>query len=149
MLKHIKVSKTMFYCNQLKILTKILIVSTLIFLISIKQQQNFSSHNTLPLKEESLNAMKTFLSIKLLYKCTTYTYPIYIMACLFYSMLPFLKEILISPYKLNSTLDKASAITLSFPLMCLMSRLYSCKVKLHLTNRWFLFFIRWMNVSGL
>ena len=48
-----------------------------------------------------------------------------------------------------ATLDKASAITLSLPLICLMSRLYSCKVKLHLTNLWFLFFILWMKDEGI
>ena len=47
-----------------------------------------------------------------------------------------------------ATLDKASTITLFLPLICLMSRLYSCKVKLHLTSLWFLFFILWMKMVG-
>ena len=33
------------------------------------------------------------------------------------------------------TLDNASAITFSFPFTCLMSRLYSCKIRLHLKTR--------------
>ena len=41
---------------------------------------------------------------------------------------------------LYAILDKAPAITLSLTLICLLSRLYSCKVKLHLTSLWFLFF---------
>ena len=40
-------------------------------------------------------------------------------------------------------------MTLCFLLICLMSRLYYCKVKLHLTSLWFLFFILWMKVRGL
>ena len=50
---------------------------------------------------------------------------------------------------LYAALDKAWVITLSLPLICLMSRLYSCKVKLYLTSLWFLFFILWMKVRGL
>ena len=46
-------------------------------------------------------------------------------------------------------LDKQSAIILSFPLMCLIFKLYSCNSKLQRRRRWFLFFILFKNTSGL
>ena len=47
------------------------------------------------------------------------------------------------------TLERASGMMLSFPFMCLMSRLNSWSNKLHLSNLWFLFLSLCRKLKGL
>ena len=56
---------------------------------------------------------------------------------------------LIMNKQFNSILDNASAIILCFPLICLISKLYRCIIKLYLSIFWFLSFMRLMKTNGL
>ena len=62
---------------------------------------------------------------------------------------PFKKRKFVNILAKICTLERQSEMTLSFPFACLMSKTYSCNVKLHLSNRWLFALHLWIKTKRL